>query len=115
MKNLKENKTKPFPLWWFDKEEERHFPAGVAFYSEDYGEYQLRIDMHPDNQYYLKATSSVGNETHYRVEVALKRNGEFKRRKPVGDGHSNELTSGDIVINLAPYKRTLILGGQYND
>ena len=55
-----DKKPKVFQLWWFDKEEKRHFPAGVAFHEDNFGEYRLKIDMHPENQYYLKPILSTG-------------------------------------------------------
>ena len=113
--DMRNEQSQTFQLWWFDKEEKRHFPAGVAFYEEPYGEYRLKIDIHPNSQYYLKAISSIGSKASYQVDVVLKRNGKFKGRRPVGEGYSNELTKGDIIMNLGPYKRTLILGSEAND
>ena len=112
LKKEKVSKTKGFLLWWFDKEEKKHHPAGRAFFSEEYGEYHLRVDIHPQNQYYLRAISSIGNETQYRVEVVIKRNGTFKFRQKIGVGYSNEFTNGDVVMHLAPYKMSLILGDE---
>ena len=108
-------KAEVFRLWWFDKEEKRHFPAGVGFHEEKYGEYRLKVDVHPENQYYLRPISSTGHEVRYRVEVVIKKNGRFKDRKVIGEGYSNELTQGDVVMNLGPYKRALILGDKGNE
>ena len=102
-------------LWWFDKEEKRYFHAGVAFYDEQYGEYRLKIDIHPENQYYLRPILSTGHEIRYRVEVVIKKGGKFKDRKTIGEGYSNEFTQGDIFMNLGPYTRDLVLGGKNND
>ena len=112
MKDVK--KTQTLQLWWFDKEDKRYFPAGVAFHDEKFGEYRLKIDMHPENQYYLRPVSSTGHEVHYRVEIVIKKNGKFKRRKTIGYGQSNELTQGDVFMELGPHKRSLVLGG-HND
>ncbi len=105
-----DKKSKVFQLWWFDKEEKRHFPAGVAFHEHNFGEYRLKIDIHPENQYYLKPILSTGDRTRYRVEVVIKKNGKFKTRKSVGEGHSNALTQGDVIMNIGPYSRSLIMG-----
>lgn len=109
MKNaIKENQA--HHLWWFDKEQERYLPAGVAFYEESYGEYRLKIDVHPENQYYLRPILSTESGTQYRVEVVIKKKGKFKDRKAVGEGYTNQSTHGDIFINIGPYTRVLILG-----
>ena len=107
-----QKQNKKNQLWWFDKEDKCYFPAGVAFYEEKYGEYRLKIDVHPESQYYLRSLSSNENEVQYRLEVVLKKRGKFKGRQIVGWGHSNPLTQGDILINFGPYKKYLVLGGE---
>jgi hypothetical protein len=111
--NLK--KCDGFQLWWFDEQTKNYFPAGVAFHDEQYGEYRLKIDMHPENQYYLRPLESSNDLINYRVEVIIKKNGKFYQRKIVGEGRSSNATQGDIVISLGPYSKKLILGGVKND
>ena len=107
----KNGKNKPIELWWFDKEEKSYEPAGVAFYDEKFGEYRLKIDINPDTCYYLKPIATQEDQTSYRVEVVIKKSdGEFKFRRPVGKGYSNTMSSGDVVMQLGPYSKLLILG-----
>jgi hypothetical protein len=44
-------KNKKLDLEWIDKETGRKFPAGVAFYREDKGEFRLKVDAMPDDKY----------------------------------------------------------------
>ena len=62
-------------LWWFDREERKYFPAGVAFYDDKCGEYRLKININPETCYYLRPIESIEGKRLYLVEVAIK-NGE---------------------------------------
>ena len=95
-------------LWWSDNEGNKTFPAGVAFYDERFGEYRLKIDIHPETRFYLKSVSCEGDRILYRVDVVIKKDGRFKYRKPIGDGETN--SERDIVMNLWPYTKQLLLG-----
>ena len=112
MNSANKQKNETFQLWWFDPQTQNYFPAGVAFHDENFGEYRLKIDMHPDNQYYLKASDSTDDEILYRVEVVIKKNGKFHQRKLVGEGYSKSETNGDIIISLGPYSKKLLLGAK---
>ena len=104
------SKTETLKLWWYDKEEKQYYSAGVAFYDDKFGEYRLKIDMHPETTYYLRPVNVNDSQTYYRVEVVIKKNGRFKCRRMVGEGYSNKLTNDDIFIQLGPYKKFLVLG-----
>ena len=111
MNNInKKNET--IQLWWLDQQTQKHFPAGVAFHDEKFGEYRLKIDMHPENQYYLRPLNSTNDLINYRVEVVIKKNGKFHQRKLVGEGYSSTGTNEDIIITLGPYSKKLLLGAK---
>ena len=112
METNKTTKNETFQLWWYDQQTNKYYPAGVAFHDEQFGEYRLKIDMHPENQYYLKPMDSTNGYINFRVEVVIKRNGKFHQRRPIGEGFSSPDTNGDIVMNLGPYSRKLLLGAK---
>ena len=100
-------KAEPLKLCWFDSERKETFPAGVAFYDKRFGEYRLKIDIHPETAFYLKLVSWEQEEALYRVEVVIKSQGRFKCRKGIGSGYRN--SQGDIVMNLWPYTKQILL------
>ena len=104
-----EKMNKPIPLWWFDTDEKSYDPAGVAFYDEKFGEYRLKIDITPETCYYLKPITGNEKETTYRIEVVIKSNGKFKFRRPVGKGYNDATKSNDVVIQLGPYSKLLVM------
>lgn len=110
MTNEHVKQTKPLLLWWFDKNTKRNIPAGVAFYDEKFAEYRLKLDIHPDTQYYLKATGSQGEEVQFRAEVVIKKDGKFHQRKVVGEGVASKNTNGDVYVDFGPYSKTLVMG-----
>ena len=108
--NLGNKKKETHDLSWVEPEKSRERQvAGVAFYEEEYGEYRLKLDMFPLNQYYLKAIGSKEGIVHYRAEVILKNNGKFDRRRPIGVGYSGPESPNDIFIELGPFSKILIL------
>lgn len=113
--NQKQVHSKPLLLWWFDQKTKKNLPAGVAFYDEKFGEYRLKLDIHPDTQYYLKPTASANESVHYRAEVVIKKDGKFHQRKVVGEGQSSSETHGDVFIEFGPYSKLLVLGVRNND
>lgn len=112
MKNENTKQYETLQLWWFDDQAKKNFPAGVAFHDEQFGEYRLKIDMHPEGQYYLRPLNSTDDLVNYRVEVVIKKNGKFHQRKLVGMGLSGDKTNGDVIMNLGPYTKKLILGNK---
>lgn len=112
MSTEQNKKNETFQLWWFDQLANKYFPAGVAFHDKQFGEYRLKIDMHPDNQYYLKPLNATDDRVSYRVEVVIKKNGKFHQRKLVGEAHSSAETNGDIIMSLGPYNKKLLLGAK---
>ena len=86
-------------LSWFDPDKKQYSSAGVAFYDEKYGEYELRIDS-LQGKYFLKAIGTNNNKIQYRVEI-------FKNhRYPVGQGTTKD---GDIFMDIPPYNTSLVL------
>lgn len=100
-----EMKKEILRLWW-SSECGKYNPAGVAFFDEKFGEYRLKIDMHPETAYYLRPIMATDSKSFYRVESVIKSEGKFKGRRPVGDGWDS---GNDIFINLWPYERSLLL------
>lgn len=107
----KENqKTKPHLLWWFDKKTNKNLPAGVAFYDEKFGEFRLKLDIHPETTYYLKPVSSQSDEILFRAEVVIKKDGKYLHRKVIGEGTSSRESQGDVFVELGPYSKLLVMG-----
>ncbi len=103
-------KNKKLDLEWIDKETGRKFPAGVAFYHEDKGEFRLKVDAMPDEKYiFLRPTGSDGETVHYRVDVSLRKEGKFVRSSPIGSGRSSKSAGPYIFMELGPYSRVLAL------
>lgn len=102
--------AKPIQLWWFDKQTNNNIPAGVAFYDEKFDEYRLKLDVHPETQYYLKVSGSQNGDINFRAEVVIKKDGKFHQRKIVGEGVSSKQTMGDVYIDFGPYSKKLVMG-----
>ena len=102
-----EKKVPALRLWWVD--EKKSSPAGVAFYNETFGEYQLKINILPDTAFYLRPVSWEEGGGQYRVDVVIKKGGKFKCRRPVGKGHSGVEDEDKIIIELEPYTKLLVL------
>ncbi len=108
MENVK--KDLKFNLYWIDKETGKQFPAGVAFYHEEKGDYRLKIDAMPDDKLvYLKPTDAKEKDVKYRVDVVLRKNGEFSRKSLIGTGYSGTNTGKFIFMDLGPFSRSLVL------
>ncbi len=106
----KEKRDKKFSLCWIDKQSGQKFPAGIAFYHEDKGDFRLKVDVLPDEKLvYLRPIRSENNEVQYRIDVLLKRNGQFMRAAPIGTGYSNSQTGNYIFMDLGPFSRSLAL------
>ncbi len=112
MKDEIEKQKKPLLLWWFDKITNKNLPAGVAFYDEKFSEYRLKLDIHPDTQYYLKPTGSQSEDIHFRAEVVIKKDGKFHQRKVIGEGYLSKQTKGDVYVDFGPYSKTLIMSAR---
>lgn len=112
---LKPAKAEKAYLWWKDKFTERRIPAGIAFYEEDYGEYRLKIDFlqavdgGAGSQLYLRSIGLTDGRMFFRAEAVLKKNGKYLGRRVVGEGYSSPETDGEILIDLGPFERTLVL------
>lgn len=109
MERRLETRPRPFQLWWYDIESKTDLPAGVAFYEEKYGEYRLKIDVHPNTVYFLRPISSQEKNVLYRVEVVIHREGQAVQRRMIGEGCSSPSTNGNIYIELGPYSKILIM------
>ena len=112
--NTEMKKPEKLHLWWKDQYTEKRHYAGVAFYEEAYGEYRLKIDFlqgafEGARPIYLRALGSQEERVLYRAEVAVKKNGKYAGRFPVGEGFSSKDTEGDIIIDLGPFERKLVL------
>ena len=108
-KNNEKNQT--LILGWLDPRDESVINAGVGFYNADYDEYNLRIDEEPkEKTYRLRPFGYENNRVLYRMELVIKdKNGKFIRRQKVGDGFSDQETSGNIFINYGSKFKTLIV------
>ena len=100
-----------FYLYWLDTFTGKRYRAGVAFYQEDFSEYQLKLDVVTDGRpLYLKPTGHLESRTNYRVESVVKRrDGKFIRRVEVGTGYADSNTDGEVQMDLGPFSRLLVL------
>lgn len=108
----KSKKRKTHQLWWVDKSTNKGQHAGVAFYNEDNGTYNLYLSFYPRNRDWrlrLSPFESLNDTTLYRVEKTVRiKNSNFKRVK-VGEGISSRETNGSIHIDLGPHNKILVL------
>ena len=96
-------------LQWENERTGKRHGAGVAFYSEQYDEYRLKIDCFPESQFYLKTIGLHANQVDYRAEIVNKRSGKFAGRRSIGTGYLNKETQNEIHIELGPFSNKLIL------
>ncbi len=101
-------RTEIHHLWWKDSNG-KYYPAGAAFYEPEWGEYRLKLHMHPELQLYLRPTSTRDDFIHYRVETVQKKDGKFHKRRTVGEGLCHCKESKDISMNIYPYTRELVM------
>lgn len=105
MKNLEKNKkssSERFYLWWVHEKTKRSYFAGVAFRDDDWGEYCLKIDCHPDRRFYLRDYKTQGDTILFRVEEHKKIR-EKHIRRCIGYAYSGQETNGDVEIMIAPH------------
>ena len=112
-------KSEKFNLWWLDQCTDKRHYAGVAFYEEGYGEYRLKIDflqgvIEGARPIYLRMLGVVDERILYRAEVVVKNNGKYAGRLPIGDGYSSKDTGGDVLVDLGPFERKLMLSMNTN-
>ncbi len=107
-------RTESHQLWWKDTNG-KHYPAGVAFYEPEWGEYRLKLHIHPELQLYLRPMSTENDIIRYRVESVLKKAGKFHSRRTVGDGICYSDKNKDVVMNFYPYSRELVMARSTNN
>lgn len=108
---VEEKKRDVFTLGWLDPRNQKILPAGVAFYNDEYDEFQLKIDEEPhEKPYYLRASGYEDNVINYKMELIVKRrDGSFLKRVPVGLGEISKTTNGNIHVNYGSKFKTLVL------
>lgn len=102
-------KAERLNLYWLCTQTGRKHPAGVAFFNEEQSDFRLKIDIMPeDKTLFLKAISSSGDVTYYRVEAAVKKAGRVVHRAEVGSGYAKKDDSV-IYMDIGPFSRALVL------
>jgi len=103
--------TEKFPLFWYDIDKGKKYPAGVGFHIPRFGEYLLKIDSPAESKpVYLKATSQDNDIVKFRVEVPVKRrDGKFSHRVEIGTGYTDGNAGGMIWMDLGYCCRKLVL------
>ena len=96
-------------LQWENERTGKRYAAGVAFYSDKYDEYRLKVDCFPESQFYLKTIGLHSEQVDYRAEIVSKKNGKFAGRRSIGVGYLNKETKNEIHIELGPFTNKLIL------
>jgi hypothetical protein len=99
-------------LWWLNKKTgQRHF-AGRAYFSEEFGDYSLLINIFEGGSHdgrrdghYLRPVKICDNGISFRLEKAIFRNGK-KTVLTIGDGFQGDGTSGEIHIHIEPLTGT---------
>jgi hypothetical protein len=104
-------KPELFYLYWLDTFTGKRYRAGVAFFQELFNEYQLKLDVVTDGRpLYLKPSGSVDSRVNYRIESVIKRrDGTFLRRVEIGLGYSDSNTDNEVIMDLGPFSRRLVL------
>lgn len=105
---METEKSETFYLSWHDPKTGMRRPAGVAFFDGEFGDYRLKLDFFPDNQYYLRCLGTDNLIARYRLEVVHKnKEGKFLRRVPVGEGFLSP--SGEVRVQPFPLDKELVL------
>ena len=107
---MTEQKNEKLNLFWVCAQTGRRYPAGVAFFNEEQGDYRLKIDALPEEKLiYLKVSSMNEGVVYYRVEAAVKKDGRVIQRVEIGSGQSDAENRYPIVMDIGPYSRNLVL------
>lgn len=94
-------------LYWLCGQTGRRFPAGVAFFNEDKGNYRLKVDTFcEEKSVFLFPVSMTDGVINFRVET-VKKGGGFKSE--IGVGHASVDTGYPIYMDIGPFDRTLVL------
>lgn len=119
--NVKEEAPKNqdmFYLWWFNRNTNKKFCAGRAFYSDKQGDFCLLINLlessskeNKRDEYYLRPAQVSDESIYFRLEKVVHKN-DRSHRFCIGEGFQSKNTSGDIHINIEPltsFSKKLIL------
>lgn len=104
-------KSEKFKLSWLCPQTGKKQPAGMAFYNEEQGDFRLKIDVFPEEKLiYLKTTSVDEQKAHYRIEAAVRRQGQRSmHRSEIGSGYALVGEGFPIYMDIGPYTRQLVL------
>jgi hypothetical protein len=107
-----------FYLWWLNKNTQKLFCAGRAFYSENTGDFSLMINLletstggNKKDGIYLRPIQSNESHVYFRVEKVIHK-GDRSHRFLIGEGFQSIETDGDIHIHLEPltsFNKKLVL------
>lgn len=107
-----------FHLWWVNRNNDKRFCAGRAFYNEKNGDFSLLINLLESSskepkrdELYLRAIQASEDQVYFRLEKVIHRPNRTLRFC-VGEGFQNKTTGGDIHINIEPltgFNKKLVL------
>ncbi|MDH4468004.1 MAG: hypothetical protein QE271_08100 [Bacteriovoracaceae bacterium] len=111
-------RSEMFYLWWYDKNTNKKFCAGRAFYSDAQGDFSLFINLLESgnksakrDEYYLRPTETTNDLVYFRLEKVVHKN-DRTHRFCIGEGFQSKMTNGDIHIHIEPltgFNKKLIL------
>jgi len=96
-------------LYWLCGHSGKRYPAGVAFYNQNKGDYRLKVDTFCDGKsVFVKPISMTDGIINFRVETVVNTN-KGSHRTEIGVGHASVEAGYPIYMDIGPYERTLVL------
>lgn len=100
---------KTYYVWWFDMETKEKDYAGVSFYNEFKGSYNIKLNFFPNSLYEVFAVGVKDNVSHYKlISYKLDKWGRPLESFKQGVGFLDPIL-GDIIIQAAPFKKRILI------
>ncbi len=101
-------------VWWYDQQTGEKDLAGVAYYNEWTGNYNLTLNFFPNNKYEIQSVGYKDDISHYRiVSYLLNPQGKKIHQYKQGTGFLDQV-SGDILIKTAPFNKFILITPKEN-
>ena len=97
-----------FHLWWQNKQTNKRFYAGTAYYHERIGDFSLNIHLLETgsvgkrDELFLRPVQASSDQIRFRLEKTVYRDGR-RFHSFLGDAFQNKTTNGDIHISIEPF------------
>jgi hypothetical protein len=108
--NLIQENNEKFNLFWLCARTGKKHRAGVAFFNEVHGDYQLKVDaLRANKRVFLKITSMSDGVIRYRVDSVDRRGRSNSQRSEIGRGFSDANGNYPIRMELSSFSNALLM------